>query len=104
MMSALGFAALAVLFVGIDPFLSVGAGLSNKTPAISVNRSLKGDRLPLSSRTVLDMPDRQAKFGAQPNAEQPRAQIPFACDAAVSLIRSPHSAPASADVYRRCMA
>src|ERR1700761_8012503 len=73
--SALGLVALAALFVGIDPFLSAGASLSSQTPAVSVNRALKGDRLP------------------------------FACAPAVSLIRSPNSAPVSlANVYRRCMA
>jgi hypothetical protein len=102
--SALGFVALAALFVGIDPFLSVGASLSSQTPSVSVNRSLKGDRLPLANSAVLDVPDRQVKFGARPAVEQPRAQIPFACDAAVSLIRSPNSAPTAANVYRRCMA
>ncbi|HWX86244.1 MAG TPA: hypothetical protein VNZ48_21815 [Xanthobacteraceae bacterium] len=98
--SALGFVALAALFVAIDPFLSVGAGLSTQTPAVSVNRNLKGDRLPLRP-TVVDVPDGRA--GMRQDVA-PRAQIPFACDAAVSLIRSPKSAPPSADVYRRCMA
>src|SRR5262249_5662820 len=42
--SAVGFAALAALFVTIDPFLSAGASLTNPNPAISINRSLKGDR------------------------------------------------------------
>jgi hypothetical protein len=98
--SALGFVALAALFVAIDPFLSVGAGLSNQTPAVVVNRSLKGDRLPLHP-TVVDVPD--GRTGDRQDL-RPRAQIPFACDAAVSLIRLPNSAPLSADVYRRCMA
>ena len=98
--SVLGFVTLAALFVAIDPFLSVGAGLTNQMPAVSVNRSLKGDRLPFHP-TVVDVPDRQS--GARQDS-QARAQIPFACDAAVSLIRSPNSAPPSAEVYRRCMA
>jgi len=98
--SALGFVALAALFVAIDPFLSVGAGLSNPTPAVSVNRNLKGDRLPLRP-TVVDVPDGRA--GMRQDVA-PHAQIPFACDAAVSLIRSPKAAPPTADVYRRCMA
>jgi len=98
--SAIGFAALAALFVVVDPFLSVGAGLSNPTPDVSVNRSLKGDRLPLYP-TVVDVPD--VRPGARQDL-QPRAQTPFACDAAVSVIRSPKSAPLTADVYRRCMA
>jgi hypothetical protein len=97
--SALGFVALAALFVAIDPFLSVGAGLSNQTPAVSVNRNLKGDRLPL--RPTAAGPDGRATMRQD---AAPRAQIPFACDAAVSLIRSPKAAPPSADVYRRCMA
>jgi hypothetical protein len=96
--SALGLIALAALFVGIDPFLSAGASLSSQTPAVSVNRTLKGDRLPISNSAILDVPD--ARSG-----EQTRAQTPFACDPAFSLIRSPNSAPVSAaNVYRRCMA
>ena len=99
--SGFGFVALAALFVVIDPFLSVGAGLSRPTPAaVSVNRNLKGDRLPLHP-AVFDVPD------GQNSARQdlrPRAQIPFGCDAAVSVIRSPKSPPPAADIYRRCMA
>ena len=34
--SAFGLVALAALFVGIDPFLGVGATLSSQTPAVSV--------------------------------------------------------------------
>jgi hypothetical protein len=98
--SALGFVALAALFVAMDPFFGVGAGLSNQMPAVSVNRSLKGDRLPFHP-TVVDVPDGQSSARQDLQA---RAQIPFACDAAVSLIRSPNSAPPSAEVYRRCMA
>jgi hypothetical protein len=101
--SALGFVALAALFVGIDPFLSVGAGLSSQTPAVSVNRALKGDRLPLSNSAILDVPDGKMELGQRPSIET-RAQTPFACDPAFSLIRSPHSPPPSANVYRRCMA
>jgi hypothetical protein len=102
--SALGFVALAALFVGIDPFLSVGASLSSQTPAVSVNRTLKGDRLPISDSSVLDVPDGKAEFSQRPSIET-RAQTPFACDPAFSLIRSPNSASASSvNVYRRCMA
>jgi hypothetical protein len=101
--SALGLVALAALFVGIDPFLSAGASLSSQTPAVSVNRTLKGDRLPTANSAILDLPDGQARFAQQPSTER-RAQTPFACDPAFSLIRSPNSAPAGANVYRRCMA
>ena len=101
--SAFGFVALAALFVGIDPFLGVGATLSSQTPAVSVNRTLKGDRLPVANSAILDVPDGQARFAGQPSPER-RAQTPFACDPAFSLIRSPNSAAASVNVYRRCMA
>jgi hypothetical protein len=98
--SAVGFAALAALFVTIDPFLSAGANLTNPNPAVSVNRSLKGDRLPLSPAFV-DVTNGPSGVRA---TTEPRAQIPFACDAAVSLIRSPKSAPPTGDIFRRCMA
>ena len=101
--SAFGLVALAALFVGIDPFLGVSATLSSQTPAVSVNRTLKGDRLPVANSAILDVPDGQARFAGQPSGER-RAQTPFACDPAFSLIRSPNSAAASANVYRRCMA
>ena len=98
--SAAGLLALAVLFMGVDPFLSAGAGTSVRTPAVSVDRTLKGDRLPLSNPTVFDAPNWQAEFGAPPPAQEPRAQMPFACDPAFS----PIVAAKSANVYRRCMA
>ena len=101
--SALGLVALAALFVGIDPFLSAGASLSSQTPAVSVNRTLKGDRLPTANSAILDAPDGQTRFARQPGTET-RAQTPFACDPAFSLIRSPNSPPPSGNVYRRCMA
>jgi hypothetical protein len=101
--SALGLVVLAALFVGIDPFLGVGASLSSQTPAVSVNRTLKGDRLPTANSAILDVPDGQTRFAGQPSTET-RAQTPFACDPAFSLIRSPDSPPAGANVYRRCMA
>ena len=100
--SALGLVALAALFVGIDPFLSAGASLSSQTPAVSVNRTLKGDRLPIANSAILDVPG-PARFARQPGTET-RVQTPFACDPAFSLIRSPGSPPITGNVYRRCMA
>jgi hypothetical protein len=94
MASAAGIVTLAFLFVGAVPFLDAGAG-PGQTPAVSVNRALKGDRLPVA-------PDWQGDFGSQPTTlpvAQPRAQIPFACDPAFSAISA-----ANANVYRRCMA
>jgi hypothetical protein len=96
MVSAAGLLALALFFVGVDPFLSVGAGLTSPSPAISIDRSLKGDRLPISAAAF--WPDWQSEFGSWPSLP-PRAQMPFACDAAVSTIL----APLADNVYRRCM-
>jgi hypothetical protein len=98
MASAAGLLVLALLFLGIAPFLSVDAGLTGMAPAISVDRSLKGDRLPLSNPAIADLPNWQAEFDVQPRA-QPRAQIPLGCDPAFSPIQ----APAAANVYRRCL-
>jgi hypothetical protein len=96
---AAGLLALAAFFTGIDPFLSLGAGSNVRTPAVSVDRTLKGDRLPLSNPAVSNVPDWQAEFGSSWAAE-PRAQMPFACDPAFSPILKAKSA----NVYRRCMA
>jgi hypothetical protein len=92
MASAAGLMALALFFVGVDPFLSAGAGFPSRTPAVSVDRSLKGDRLDVA-------PDWQSASGPKQGTE-PRAQMPFACDPAFSPIFS----SVSANVYRRCMA
>ena len=53
--SAAGLLALALFFVGADPFLSAGAGLTN---TFTVNRAAKGDRLPVSV-----VPDWDNAFG-----------------------------------------
>ena len=90
MASAAGLLVLALFFVVTDPFLSAGADLRN---AVTVDRSLKGDRLPVSI-----VPDWNNAFGA--NTPVPRAQTPFACDAAFSVI----SSPAASNYFGRCMA
>lgn len=92
---AIGIFALALFFLGINPFLSIGAGLSVSSPAISVNRTLKGDRLPIADPATAFVPDWQSEF----RTTQPQAQMPFGCDAAFSTI----FAPATSNVYRRCM-
>jgi hypothetical protein len=96
--SVLGLFALAFLIVGLDPFLgadpTAGASFTNGTPAVVVNRSRKGDRLPIA-------PDWQSEFGSQPltrPSAAPHAQIPVGCDPAFSPIASP-----AANVYRRCL-
>lgn len=98
MASAVGLLALALFLLGIDPFLSGDAGRTGAAPAVSVDRSLKGDRLPLSHPAIFDLPDWQAEFDFQPST-QPRARIPFGCDP----VFSPIQAPAAANVYRRCL-
>ena len=86
MAGAAGVVALAFLLVGVDPFLSAGAVLTVPTPPVSVNRSLKGDRLMIAPQgRELGMP--------------PSAQMPFACDPAFSQI----FAPGASNVYGRCM-
>src|ERR1700683_1717667 len=67
--SAVGLVALAGLLGGIAPFLSAGASLSSQTPAVSVNRTLKGDRLPISDSSILDVPDGKAEFSQRPSIE-----------------------------------
>jgi hypothetical protein len=95
--SAAGLVALALFFLGVDPFLSAGAVFNNGAP-ISVDRSLKGDRLPVADPAIAYAPDWQNEFGAVPRA-QPTAQMPFGCDAAFSTI----TAASASNIYRRCM-
>ena len=93
-MSATGLLVLALFFVGVDPFLSAGAVLSS---TFTVDRTFKGDRLPISIARNWQ-PDWQNEFGNPPS--QPRAQMPFACDAAFSMI----SSRAATNYYGRCIA
>ncbi len=104
--STIGLAWLAMLVVGLVPLLtagpSSGAGLTNKTPEVVVNRSLKGDRLPVATHASLKSPVISA--AVQPNKPQSpsivqRSQIPVGCEAAFS----PVSSPRLAYIYRRCM-
>jgi len=102
MASAAGLLALAGFFaVGIDPFLSAAADQATMAPATSapamtVNRAMKGDRLPLVPPAAFT-PDQGNRTVPQ---SQPQAQMPFACDPAFSTIQVRRSA----NVYRRCMA
>jgi hypothetical protein len=69
-----------------------------------VNRSLKGDRLPLFNSGVSNSTG--PKLGVWPNElrapdrSQSREQMPVGCDPAFS----PVSSPSLAKVYGRCMA
>jgi hypothetical protein len=100
MASAAGLLALALFFVGADPFLSASADLSN---TFSVNRSLKADKLPVSLVTGQN-PSRNNASGAgksEPRAKsEPQGAMPFACDAAFSMI----SSSAASNYFGRCIA
>jgi hypothetical protein len=88
--SAAGLLALALFFVGADPFLSAGADLKN---SFTVDRTHKANRLPVSI-----VPDWNNAFGA--STSEPHEQTPFACDAAFSAI----SSTAASNYFGRCMA
>jgi len=96
---AIGIVSLALLFVGLIPFVgadpTAGAGISAKAPGFSVNREFKGDRLPLAPNA-----DTAALRDALKARQQPEksGQIPVGCDASFS----PITAPALASVYGRC--
>jgi hypothetical protein len=96
MASAAGLLTLALFFVGVDPFLSAGADLA-KTPSVTVNRALKGDRLPLTVPTVVDAPSWQNEF-SHLRGSQTQVEKPFACDPAFSPIFVK-----TTNVYRRCL-
>lgn len=98
MASAAGLLTLALFFVGVDPFLSAGANLA-KTPTITVNRALKGDRLQLTVPTVVDAPSWQNEFNnLRGTQSQTQAEKPFACDPAFSPIFVKKT-----NVYGRCL-
>ncbi len=86
---------LLVLFLGIDPFLDA-ADQANGTPAVAVDRTMKGDRLPLIPAASFTSGQANRAVPQSP----PQAQSPFACDVAFSTIK----VRGSATVYRRCMA
>jgi hypothetical protein len=90
---AAGVFALASFFVGVAPFLSAGATL---TTPLSVDRTFKADRLPVSREAAV-VPDWRYEFSAF--NPQSRAERPFACDAAFSTI----SSPVATNVFGRCL-
>lgn len=106
---AIGLCVLALLLVGLYPFvgsdLTSGAGLSSLMPSTSVVRDLKGERYPSVGSTRRYAPDWDAVFNAlpQPQSQQapkPHAEIRVGCDPAFSPITS----PVRYNVYGRCMA
>jgi hypothetical protein len=97
----------AFLFGSLDPLLRAapigGPAVNDRTPAVSVNRDRKGDRLP-----VLSGSDKSKRTGAKrtiwwdlrgQGGSQTRRQVPIGCDPAFS----PVSSPSLATVFGRCM-
>jgi hypothetical protein len=102
-MGACAILALAVFLVSLDPLLgavpSPGPGASERTPSVSVNRLLKGDRLPLVHPGASDSQTPGAWRGPPvPNGLQTQEKAPIGCDPAFS----PVSSPSRVVVYGRC--
>ena len=104
---ALAFVSLVFLFASLDPFVRAapigGSAFNDRTPAVSVNRYRKGDRLP-----VLNNSNNANRTGAKGAAwwdlraqdnSQTHRQVPIGCDPAFS----PVSSPSLASVFGRCM-
>jgi hypothetical protein len=93
----LGVTALGIFLLGLIPFVgtepSAGAGLP-RTPAVSVNREFKGDKLPLASDTNLASSRVEPSFLLSARTHE----IPIGCDPAFS----PVSAPRLAYYFGRC--
>ena len=86
---AVSLALLSAALITFPVFPTTGAALSTQSPPVSVNRALKGDRLPT---------ERSDQSGS-PVRTLPQARVPFGCEAAFS----PISSPLLASIFRRCM-
>ena len=105
--SAAGLVSLSLFTAALITFPAwptTGAGFW-KTPSISVNRALKGDRLPINGtpdasplHPISSPPAQLPDESQQATRPRTRAQIPLGCDAAFS----PISSPLLAHVFRRC--
>jgi hypothetical protein len=113
---ALVITAFALVFVELIPFLadptvgfaakgpSFGPSVSSSFgPGFSINRELKGDRLPVSTSAPAasrnESPNNvQNGLGAQEQSQKPR-KIPIGCEGAFS----PISSPRLAHIVGRCM-
>jgi hypothetical protein len=94
---ALATTALALFIVGLVPFLdavsSAGAELATRTLPVTVDRTYKGDRLPLLAEVKPAVPRGESRSSQSPH------EIPFACEPAFS----PVSSPRLALIYGRCL-
>jgi hypothetical protein len=96
---------LALFFVSLLPLLSAARTVSYSSPDFTVNRELKGDRLPF--RTAAGPSFWQSDFESLQTAKQSPVQsqtetpreIPFACEPSFS----PVATPRLAYIYGRCM-
>ena len=97
------FAFLAASALGLPAMGSIAASLTPQAEqsrqSVSVNRALKGDRLPVT--VVL----RDATRTRDTSSERPDVQPKIKRDAPVGCdpLFSPISAPALAHLYRRCL-
>jgi hypothetical protein len=98
--SAVGVCSLVLFTAALLVFPSLpttGAGLSTAPGRVLVDRTLKGDRLPLAK------PAKEAdEFAAPPLSPVrtlPQRKVPAGCDPAFS----PISSPQLAHVFRRCV-
>ena len=104
---ALAVMSLAVVFVGLAPFLGGASGMSvsyaPRQSAPSVNRQFKGDRLPIHTAASSILQNdfaALARTGMRSRSEAPSSpRIPFACDPSFSPVASPRLAY----VYGRCL-
>lgn len=78
---------LVASFIAFPSFPS--SGFLSLTSSVSVDRTLKGDRLPLAPTDKTEMPVQSAPS---------REKVPVGCDRALS----PISSPRLANVFRRC--
>jgi hypothetical protein len=101
------FVSVAFFFSSLDPFLRAapigGPAVSDGTPAVSVNRYRKGDRLHVLSNS--ENFNRTGANGAiwwdrrGQGSAQTRRKMPVGCDPAFS----PVSSPSLAMVFGRCL-
>jgi hypothetical protein len=95
--AAVGFAVVAVSFISFPSLPS--ASLFSLMSPVSVDRTLKGDRLPLTAHVDETQMSTQAeRTQMSTQSVQPSTPIPVGCDRAFS----PISAPRLANVFGRC--
>jgi len=95
LLAAGGALALAFAFGGALPLWNVTAapGATNGAPQLTINPSLRGDRLPIAGPSAVwhDLP--------VPQRLENQQKVPLGCDRAFS----PVAAPAAKSIYGRCL-